>query len=99
MSIESQVQTLFHEEGILVSCTDRPWYNNPAGAETMHGIEVHKNDVDFVSTQLTRLGVEYNILDGRFKNTKGCWSHKSFKFLELPNHKEAYKASIEGGIL
>ena len=99
MSIESQVQTLFYEEGILVSCTDRPWYNNPTGAETMHGIEVHKNDVDFVSTQLTRLGVEHNILDGRFKNTKGCWSHKSFKFLELPNHKEAYKTIIEGGIL
>lgn len=99
-SVESQVQTLFYKEGIQVSCTDRPWYNNPFGVDkTFYGMEVHKKDTGFVADQLTRLGIQYNILDGRYKNTKGCWTHKSFNFIELPNHVEAYRAIVEGGIV
>ena len=99
MSISSEVERLFYEKGIYVACTDRPWYNNPFGVKkTFYGIEVHKNDVGFVADELARLGIKYNILDGRFKNTKGCWTHKSFNFIELPNHMEAYQAIVEGGI-
>lgn len=99
-SVESQVQGLFYEKGILVTCTDRPWYNNPLGVDkTFHGIEVHKKDTGFVVDQLTRLGIQYNVLDGRYRNTKGCWTHKSFNFIELPNHVEAYQAIVEGGIV
>lgn len=98
-TVESQVQHLFHEEGICITCTDRPWYNNPFGKkETFYGIEVHKNDVSFVSDKLASLGVEYNILDGKYRNVNGCWTHKSFKFIELPNPKEAYQMIVEGGI-
>lgn len=99
MSIEHQVEHLFYKEGIWVSCTDRPWYNNPFGSDkTLHGIEVHKKDVDFVSTQLHRLGVEHNVRDGKYRNTKGCWTHKAFNFIELPTHKEAYHTIVNGGI-
>lgn len=98
MNIESKVEYLFYKEGIQVSCTTRPWYNNPLGVnKDFYGIEVHKKDVGFVSNLLSRLGVEYNILEGRFLNVKGSWTHKSFNFIELPNHKEAYHTIIEGG--
>ena len=99
MNIESKVEHLFYKEGIQVSCTERPWYNNPFGSDkTFHGIEVHKKDVGFVADQLTRLGVAHNILDGRYRNTNGCWTHKSYNFIELPNHQEAYNAIVNGGI-
>lgn len=99
MCIESQVETLFYKEGICITCTDRPWYNNPFGSDkTFYGIEVHKKDVGFVSNELNKLGVEYNILDGKYRNVNGCWTHKAFNFIELPNHEEAYQRIVEGGI-
>lgn len=100
MSTTSQVEYLFYEKGIFVACTDRPWYNNPFGSDkTVYGIEVSKKDVGFVADQLARLGIEYHIHDGRYRNTNGCWTHKSFNFIELPNHQEDYIAIAEGGIL
>ena len=98
-TVESQVQTLFYKKGICIRCTDRPWYNNPFGKkETFYGIEVHKKDVSFVSDKLEKLGIEHNILDGKYMNVNGCWTHKSFNFIELPNHEEAYQRIVEGGI-
>lgn len=99
-TVESQVQTLFYKQGICINCTDRPWYNNPFGVKnkTFYGIEVHKKDVSFVLKELEKLGIEYNILDGKYRNVNGCWTHKAFKFIELPNPEEAYNAIIEGGI-
>lgn len=100
MSTKSQVEHLFYEKGILVSCTERPWYNNPFGSDkTSYGIEVHKKEVSFVADQLARLGISFNVLDGRYRNTNGCWTHKSFNFIELPCPEEAYQAIVEGGIL
>ena len=99
-TVESQVQHIFYEEGILVTCTDRPDYNNPFGLnKTIYGLEVHKKDVDFVAEQLTKLGINHTVRDGKFLNTKYCWTNKSFNFIEVPNHKEAYHIIVEGGIL
>ena len=96
MNPETQVERLFYNEGICVSCTDRPWYNNAWGSNvTVHGIEVHKNDVAIVMDELAKLGVEFIVHDGKYRNAKGCITHKQFKFLEIPNHKKAY--AIIGG--
>ena len=96
-TVESKVERLFYEKDICINCTDRPWYNNPWGAKTTtHGIEVHKKDAENVIKELTRLGIQYNIHEGKFINVNGCWTHKAFKFLEIPNHKKAY-AMLVGG--
>jgi len=96
-TVESKVERLFHEKDILVTCTDRPWYNNPFGSDvTLYGIEVHKSDAETVISELTRLGIVFKVREAKFVNTNGCWTHKSFKFLEIPNHKEAYKVIVEG---
>lgn len=90
-TVESKVERLFHEKDILVTCTDRPWYNNSWGSPvTTYGIEVHNLDVEHVIMVLNRLGITFNVRDARFINTKGCWTHKSFKFLEIPEHEKAY---------
>ncbi len=90
-TVESQVENLFYKKDICVNCTDRPWYNNPFGSDvTLYGIEVHKSDAETVISELTRLGIVFKVREAKFVNTKGCWTHKSFKFLEIPNHKEAY---------
>lgn len=99
MCIEYQVHHIFYKHGICVRCTDRPWYNNPFGEnKTFYGIEVHKKDVSFVSEELEKLGIEHNILDGKYRNVNGCWTHKAFKFIELPNPEKAYQMIVEGGI-
>ncbi|MBR0271433.1 MAG: hypothetical protein IJQ68_05505 [Methanobrevibacter sp.] len=90
-TIESKVEHLFYEKDICVNCTDRPWYNNAWGSNiTTYGIEVHKTDAEYVMSVLTRLGIDFKVRDARFVNSKGCWTHKSFKFLEIPNHEKAY---------
>ena len=96
-TFESQVQTRFHKQNICVTCTDRPWYNNAWGSNrTVHGIEVHKKDLLPVMDELIRLGIEFIVRDAKYRNTKGCVTHKQFKFLEIPNHEQAY-AIIAGG--
>lgn len=96
-TVESQVQTRFHKKDICVTCTDRPCYNNAFGSKkTVHGIEVHKNNADIVIDILDKLGIKFIVRDAKYRNTNGCWTHKSFKFLEIPNHEKAY-AIIAGG--
>lgn len=90
-TVEYKVAKHFYEQDICINCTDRPWYNNPFGSKvTVHGIEVHKNDVPVVMDELARLGVDFIVHDGKYLNAKGCLTHKQYKFLEIPNHKEAY---------
>ena len=98
MNIESKVERLFHDEAnICVTCTDRPWYNNAWGSNvTTHGIEVHNQDLEYVTSELTRLGISFKVREARFVNTKGCWTHKSYKFLEIPDHEKAYRTILEG---
>ena len=95
-TVESKVEKRFHEQDIWINCTDRPWYNNAFGSNrTVHGIEVHKKDAHVVMDELARLGIEFIVRDAKYRNTKGCFTHKQFKFLEIPNHQEAY--AIIGG--
>lgn len=96
-NMASKVEHLFYEKNICVTCTDRPYYNNAWGSPvTVYGIEVHKSDAEYVMDELTRLNIDFIVREAKFVNTKGCWTHKSFKFLEIPNHKEAYKVIVEG---
>ena len=91
MNVESKVEHLFYEKDIMVNCTDRPWYNNAWGSPvTVYGIEVHKQDVEYVMSELKRLGIIFTVRDGRYLNVNCCWTHKSFQFIEIPNHKTAY---------
>lgn len=91
MNVESKVERLFYEKDIQVNCTDRPWYNNAWGSPvTVYGIEVHKRDVEYVISELKRLGIIFNVRDARYLNINSCWTHKAFKFLEIPNHEKAY---------
>ena len=90
-TMESKVEQKFHEQDICVNCTERPWYNNAWGSRvTVYGIEVHKSDAAVVMDELTRLGIDFTVRDAKYRNTKGCLTHKQFKFLEIPNHQEAY---------
>lgn len=90
-TVESKVEKRFHEQDICINCTDRPWYNNAFGSNrTVHGIEVHKKDAHVVMDELTRLGIEFIVREAKYRNTNGCLTHKQFKFLEIPNHQEAY---------
>ena len=96
-TVESRVEQLFHAEDIWINCTDRPWYNNAFHSDkTVYGIEVHKEDLNRVIDVLNKLGIEYRVREAKYLNVNGCWTHKQFKFLEIPNHKEAYSA-IAGG--
>lgn len=96
-NIESKVEHLFYEKNICVNCTDRPWYNNAWGSPvTVYGIEVHKSDAETVISELTRLNIDFIVREAKFVNTKGYWTHKSFKFLEIPNHEKAYSTILEG---
>ena len=98
-TVESKVEHLFYERDICVNCTDRPWYNNAFGSNrTVHGIEVHKKDAQNVIELLNRLGIEFNVREAKFVNVNGCWTHKSFQFLEIPNHEKAY-AKLVGDAL
>lgn len=98
-TVESKVEKRFHEQDICIYCTDRPWYNNAWGSEvTVHGIEVHKKDAPLVMDELTRLGIAFIVRDAKKRNSKGCFTHKQFKFLEIPNHQEAY-AKLVGDAL
>lgn len=94
-TVKSKVESIFHEKDIWVNCTDRPWYNNSWGSPvTTYGIEVHQKDAAIVIAELHRLGVEFNVRDARYLNTKGCWTHKAFKFLEIPDHEKAYSKIV-----
>ena len=100
MSTIESMERLFHDEAnICVTCTDRPWYNNAWGSPvTTYGIEVHNQDVEYVTSELTRLGIIFNVREARFININGCMTHKSFKFLEIPNHQKAYGIIAEGAL-
>ena len=99
-TMESKVEQRFHEKNIWINCTDRPWYNNAWGSNvTVYGIEVHKNDAVIVMDELARLGVDFIVRDAKFRNTKGCITHKQFKFLEIPNPQEAYRIIVGGDSL
>lgn len=99
-TIESKVEKLFHDkDNICVTCTDRPWYNNAWGSNvTVYGIEVHKQDAECVISELKRLGIIFIVREARFININGCMTHKSFKFLEIPNHQKAYGIIAEGAL-
>lgn len=90
-TVESKVEKRFHEQDICINCTDRPWYNNAfCSNRTVHGIEVHQKDAHVVMDELARLGIEFIVREAKYRNTNGCLTHKQFKFLEIPNHQEAY---------
>ena len=100
MNNEYKIAAMFREKDICVNCTERPPWNNAFRAKTTaYGIECHKRDVDYVTSQLSRLGITYIIRDARYMNTKGCIAHKQFKFLEIPEHEKAYETIIAGGIV
>lgn len=89
--IAYEVERIFHQKEYSLICTERPWYNNPFKLnKTIYGLEVPKNEVNAVATVLDLFGIHYLVRDGKYLNTNGCWTKKSFDFIEIPNHENAY---------
>ena len=99
MSHESEISRMFYEHDVCVNCLSIPRKSYIPFGEQMQGIDVHNKHADFVTRQLDRLGIEYIVHSGRYRGTRGKLKHKRFKFIEIPNHEQAYEKLVAGGIV
>lgn len=77
------IDSTFHETGYEVHTSSRPINGNPF--KCTYGFETPKTEVEYLTNVLDRLGVEYTVKFGAFKNADGRLTNKRFAFVELKN--------------
>lgn len=81
--IYNGIDAAFLEAGYEVTNSSRPVEGNPF--QCIYGFETPKNELKYLTYVLDRLGVEYTVKSGAFKNADGRLTNKRFAFVELKN--------------
>ena len=81
--IYNGIDDAFLEAGYEVTTSSRPVEGNPF--KCIYGFETPKNELKYLTYVLDRLGVEYTVKSGAFKNADGRLTNKRFAFVELKN--------------